>query len=281
MLGRKVAFGALWLVGSRIATKAMNLVAMLVVARLLTPADFGLVALAATVWLILDAITDLSLSEALIRMPAPPKAAYDTALTMNALRGLVLSAIMLAMAVPFAEIYGDPRLIDLLLVLAICPLFKGLVSPRMADLARALRLKLVFTLEVGAKAASFVASIGFAVATQSYWALIAGLVAAPAVNFAVSYVLAPYRPGVSLAYWREILRFSGWLALSQAIVTLNAHVDRFFVGGHLGQADLGQYTVGTELAMLPTQGPVLPSPERSMSASPSLPTIWTSFARPS
>ncbi len=258
MLGRKVAFGALWLVGSRIATKAMNLIAMLVVARLLTPADFGLVALAATVWLILDAITDLSLSEALIRMRAPPKSAYDTALTMNALRGLSLSAIMLAMALPFAELYGDPRLTELLLALAVCPVFKGLVSPRMADLARALRLKLVFALEVSAKAASFVASIAFAIATQSYWALIAGLIAAPTINCLVSYILAPYRPGISLSHWREIIRFSGWLALSQAIVTLNAHADRFFVGGHLGQADLGQYTVGTELATLPTQGPVLP-----------------------
>ena len=258
MLGRKVAFGALWLIGSRVATKAMNLIAMLVVARLLTPADFGLVALAATVWLILDAITDLSLSEALVRMPAPPKSAYDTALTMNAMRGLLLSALLLGMAVPFAELYGDPRLTDLLLALAICPVFKGLVSPRMADLARALRLKMVFALEVSAKSASFVASIGFAIATQSYWALIAGLIAAPAINFAVSYILAPYRPGISLSHWREIFAFSSWLTLSQAIVTMNAQADRFFVGGHLGPADLGQYAVGTELATLPTQGPVLP-----------------------
>jgi O-antigen/teichoic acid export membrane protein len=258
MLGRKVALGALWLVGARLAAKGMDLLAMLIVARILTPEDFGLVALAATVLVILYTVSDLSLANALIRMHDPDKHAYDTAFTLNLMRGLVLAGCLVGLAWPMAALYADPRLVDLMLVLALVPLFRAMLSPRMAHLARGLMFRQAFVLEASGKAAAFVASVGVAMATGSYWALIAGLVAAPALSSAISYLLAPYRPAFSLVHWRAIFAFSGWLTASHVVNTLNWHADRFFIGGHLGTAALGQYTVGSELASLPTNAPMLP-----------------------
>lgn len=258
MLARKVASGAIWLVGARLATRTLDLISLLIVARLLVPADFGLFALAATLLLVMNAVTDLSLANAILQMLEPPDAVYDTAFTLNAMRGLVVSAALACAAGPFADLYGDPRLQPIVLALAVVPLLKGLASPRMAFLQRKLVFRPSFYLEAAGKLAAFAASIAVALVTQSYWALVAGMIAAPAISTLLSYRLAPYRPAFGLTDWKPIFAFSGWLTLSNGVNTLNWQADRFFIGGQLGAGILGQYTVGSELASLPTTAPVQP-----------------------
>jgi lipopolysaccharide exporter len=258
MLAKKVATGALWLVGARLATKALDLVSLLIVARLLVPADFGLFALAATVLLVLNAVTDLSLLYAIVQMREPPDAVYDTAFTLSAARGLVLCGALVSVAWPFAELYGDPRLASIILALAAVPLLRGLASPRLAFLQRQMEFRPSFYLEAAGKAAAFVASITAAVLTRNYWALVAGMIAAPIISTLLSYRLAPYRPTFALSDWKPIFAFSGWLSLSNVVNTLNWQADRLFIGGQLGTAALGHYTVGSELATLPTNAPIMP-----------------------
>ena len=258
MLARKIAAGAIWLVASKLATRFLDLVAMLIVARLLLPAEFGLFALAVSVLLVLNAVTDLSLSNAIIQMKDPPDSVYDTAFTLNVLRGFAVAAALAAIAIPFASLYGDARLQAIILALATVPVLKSLVSPRMAHLQRQLSFKPQFYLEAAGKIAAFVASILVAYLTRSYWALVAGMIATPAISSMISYQFAPYRPRFGLHEWKPIFGFSGWLTLSNAVNTLNWQADRFFIGAKLGTATLGQYTVGSELASLPTNAPILP-----------------------
>lgn len=258
MLGRKVALGAAWLVGARLISRGLDAVAMLVMARILTPADFGLVALATAVFFILLTVSDLSLSNALIQMRDPQDKAYDTAFTLNVARGVLLFAIMVAVAVPYANVYEDARLVPLLMVLGVAPFVQGFLSPRMAHLARELQFQPMVIREVSARFAGFVLSIGVAYATESYWALVVGRLLAPVVMVATSYRLAPYRPSFSLSHWRDLMGFSTWLTLSQALNSLNFQMDRFLIGGTLGKPTLGQYALGGELAALPTQAPLQP-----------------------
>ncbi len=258
MLAKRIAVGALWLVGARLATKSLDLIAMLVIARILVPADFGLFALAATVLLVTEAVTDFSLANAIVQMREPPDDVYDTAFTLNTARGLVLSGVLLSVAWPFATLYDDARLAPIITVLAAVPILRGLASPRMAFLQRQLQFRPAFQLEAAGKVGAFVASVVAALLTRSYWAFVAGMIAAPAVSALLSYWLAPYRPKFGLSHWRPIFAFSGWLTLSNAINTLNWQADRLFIGGQFGNDTLGQYTVGSELASLPTNAPVHP-----------------------
>ena len=258
MLASKVASGALWMVAARLTAKMLDLVAMLIVARLLVPADFGLFALAAGVVLVLNAATDLSVGNAIIQMRDPQKRAYDTAFTLNVIRGITLAVGIAAAAYPFAAVYGDPRLRGILFALTAIPLARGLISPRMAHLQRELRFRPMFYLEAGGKLAAFLASVTVALATHSYWALVAGMIAAPAISTVISYRFAPYRPALGLGNWRQILAFSGWISLSNAVNMLNWQADRFLIGGRLGTGVLGQYAVGSELASLPTNAPIMP-----------------------
>src|ERR1700754_25900 len=85
----KTAGGAGWTIGWRAATRALGFLSTLVLARLLVPADFGLVALAMSVARAIDIVADLGVQDALIRITAPTRRTYDTAFTINVIRGFI------------------------------------------------------------------------------------------------------------------------------------------------------------------------------------------------
>lgn len=257
-LTKNVTFGAVWLVCAKLLTRFLDLFSMLILARLLLPADFGLVALASTVTTILNAVTDLSLANALIQMKDPQKSAFDTAFTLSLLRGVLLTVGLMTLAYPFSVYYGDQRLFHISIALGVTPFLVGLASPVMMQFQRELRYQPAFYLDVIAKISGVIVAVTTALLTQSYWAIVAGLVTSPFITMICSYLLAPYRPALRLTEWKEIFAFSSWLSLANLVNTLNWQSDRFFIGRMLGTSMLGQYTVGSELAALPTNAPLMP-----------------------
>jgi O-antigen/teichoic acid export membrane protein len=92
----------------------------------------------------------------------------------------------------------------------------------------------------------------------TYAALVAGILTSALAGTALSFVLHSYRPFFSLARWREVLRFSRWLLLSNVLLALYRRVDGFFIGKLLGAAPLGVYTVAFEISAMPSELLVLP-----------------------
>ena len=115
----QTAGGAGWTIGWRAATRALGFISTLVLARVLVPADFGIVALAISFSRAVDILADLGLEDAIIRATAPTRAFYDTAFTVNVLRGLSTAVIISAAALPFATFFDDPRLTYVVLALPV------------------------------------------------------------------------------------------------------------------------------------------------------------------
>ena len=109
--------GSAWMSASRAIVNVLSLLSTIVLARLLVPDDFGLVSLAMTFLMIVTSVTELSLSMALVRHEAPTPAHFDTAWTLNALRGLLVGALFAAGGWPVAAIYGDDRLVSVMAML--------------------------------------------------------------------------------------------------------------------------------------------------------------------
>src|SRR6266446_2754021 len=116
---RRTTVGATIMIASRLAARCIDLAALAVLGRLLSPADFGLVAIAMSVMMIVEAITELPVGQAIVRLSVVTKAHYDTAFTICFLRGAGVALILFALSWPLAQIYGDDRLIGLVCALAI------------------------------------------------------------------------------------------------------------------------------------------------------------------
>jgi len=250
--------GSAWLSAARAVVNGLSLLSTIVLARLLSPGDFGLVALATTLLAIMTSITDLSLSSALVRHEAPTRTHFDAAWTLNALRGLLLGALFAAAGVPAAKLYGDPRLIGIMAVIGFSLLLSGLTNPRSIMLQRDLIFWQEFVLNVAQKLVGVLVSIALAWLYRSYWALVLGILAMEATNVIVSYTILPFRPRVCFQHVKELLSFSVWLTAGQIVDTLNWRFDQLIIGKGLSVATLGHYTVGSNIAQMPTRETTAP-----------------------
>jgi O-antigen/teichoic acid export membrane protein len=117
--------GAFLVTASRLVANLISLGGMVVLARLLTPGDFGLVALATTILAIMSTLTNVSLSAALIQQREITQDHLDTAFTLNSLRGLFVAVVACAAAAPLAYFAKEPRLVLLVTVLSPTLILEG------------------------------------------------------------------------------------------------------------------------------------------------------------
>ena len=250
--------GAVWIAATRISVNLIGLASTLLLARLLIPADFGLVAIATTITSVISSLTELSLASALVHHPDPKDSHYNGAFTLNLARAVVISLLILLLAIPISRIYHDPRLIGIMVAISSVTALGGLANPKMILFAR----NLVFWQDGVLNVSQRVVGFGFAAVVaycyRSYWALIISMLATQIAAVAVSYILVPHRPRLRLAGVRELLSFSVWLSLGQAVNTLNWKFDHLVIGYFLGKSPLGFYTIGDNLAVLPTREATTP-----------------------
>lgn len=250
--------GATWIAAGRGLISVIGFVSALLLARLLVPADFGLVAISTSITAIIAAVTELSLAQALIQKNDPDEADYHTVFTLNLLRAIGLAVLIAGSAFAVADIYGDGRLVAIMLVIAGSTLLSGLVNPKMVVFQRSLVFKQDFILTVSQKLAGLLVAIPVALFYRSYWALVAGGVATQLCAVVASYGLIAYRPQLTIARWRGLMSFSIWLTLVSAVKTVNWRIDSLVVGYAKGVGPLGLYSMGDNLAGLPTREALLP-----------------------
>lgn len=251
--------GAAWIAGTRLIVNLVGFASTILLARLLLPADFGLVAIAMTIAAVLGSITELSMTSALVHHENPENKHFDSAWTLNIARGLLLAGLMALMAHPVARLYADPRLFEIILVLAASTLIGGFNNPKLVVFTRNLVFWQEFVMGVSQKLVAFVVAIAIALIYQSYWALIIGSAASQLVSLVLSYALLPYRPRLRLDGSRSLLAFSVWLALGRIVNTVAWKSDQLLIGYLFGTKALGFYNFGDNLAGLPTReatGPV-------------------------
>lgn len=258
MVGGKLLKGVTWLAMARLMLNALNSAAIFVLARLLVPADFGLVAIATSIMTVATAITDLSLGSALVQRKDVSDADFHSVFTIGAARSALIFMGIAIAAIPLASIYNEPRLVPVLFVTAAVSALPGLASPRMALLQRDLVFWQEFAVQTTRSLLVFTVSVGCALVFRSYWALVAGNLAGAVGTLILSYVIAPYRPSFTLSKARELFGFSVWLSLGNAVNALNWRMDQLALGYLVGKAPLGLYTVADNISALPVRETTVP-----------------------
>lgn len=254
----RTARGAGWVIGWRMANRLVGLVNTLVLARLLVPADFGLVALATTFSAAIDTLSNVGVEGALIRAPRPSRQLFDTGFTLNLLRAAVTALIIAASALPITRFYGDPRLAPLLFLLAAGAFVDGFENVGIIAFRRDLTFHKEFQLRVAPRLLGVAVTITAALIWRSYWALMAGIMVGRVALLVQGYVMHPFRPRLGLGAWREIAGYSFWTWLIGLVGTVHDRGVNLAIGRVLGAAGVGIFMIGGEMASLPTSEMVLP-----------------------
>lgn len=252
-LSRKTAKAGIWTIGAKVIAKGVDFVALLFLARFLSPTDFGVVAMAMTVVYVVEAVFELPLASALVRIPDPTERMYDTALTLSTLRGLLVGLLLIVCAWPLSRVYDEPRLIPLVLVLALAPIQRGLMSPKMTVFARQMDFRRQAGLDVMSKCIAATAAILVAALTHSYWSIALATILTPAVLMVGSYWLAPMQVRFTLKDWPMFSDMVSWNLVSQLVTAVNFQSGRLVLPRFIGPHPFGNYAMASDLSNVPFQ----------------------------
>lgn len=233
--------------------RLIGLVSVLVLARLLTPKDFGILALAMSVLAVVDIFSALGLRQALLRISNPERAHYDTAWTIQLLVLSVLAALLIAIGPLAARFYDEPVLGTLIPLLAFCFVIDGLANIAVVDFERHLDFGRDLRMRVSVRLTSFVVTLSAALILQNYWALVIGTVMQSVLNAAASYLFHPFRPRFSLAKREELLGVSLWMFLASASQTIHSQIEKIVVGRIASRNVVGLYSVSRDLSSIFTE----------------------------
>ena len=252
--GRTVRGGAVTL-SAQAVKFVLQLGSTAILARLLTPADFGLVAMVAAFTGFVSLFKDLGLSMATVQRTEVTHEQVSTLFWINVALSVLLMGIAAALAPAVAWFYGEPKLTWIMLAVAGTFIFGGLSAQHTALLRRQMRFMALATIEISSIAAGIVVAILMAWRGFGYWSLVAMGAGSAASTMAGCWVLSGWRPGMPRRHSRvmPMLKFGGNLTGFSVLNHANRNLDNVVIGWGLGAGPLGIYSKAYALLLLPIQ----------------------------
>lgn len=252
-LKHKVVRGSIAKIISQIAYLALRLGSLVILARLLDPKDFGLVAMVTGFTGIFSIIKDAGLSMATVQRDTLSHEQMSTLFWINAMLGLALAFLIIAIAPLIVAFYSEPRLFWVAMALAADFFFIGITAQHSALLQRQMRFGAIsviefFTQFTGSAVAIFLAAYGY-----GYWALVAQVVTLPVISTIGTWAVARWIPGMPRRKIgiRSMLLFGGTITLNNFIVYIAFNFEKILMGRFWGAEALGMYGKAFQLINLP------------------------------
>ena len=244
--------GAVWTIGMRWSMRAIGFVNVLILARLLTPSDFGIVAMATIVSGFASSFAEFGAQQLLIRQRDVTRSDIDSAWTVHILQGLLVASIIFFSAPYIAVFFKDERLIPVAYWMAVSAIILGFRNIGLTLARKEMDFALDFRAQVYTKIIGFFLTLTLVLVLRDYWALVYGQMATAVVTVLISYLIHPYRPKISFEKLRNYLIFSLSIIPLRIATFGNKKVPLIFVGNIADVAQVGIFNVSNDLAKMMT-----------------------------
>lgn len=245
-----VAGGASITLAWRLVDRLVSLVSTPVLARLLTPEDFGLIAMASLAAGIVAVFFDLGVNAALIQQRNPEPEHYDAAWSLRLMQACLVGAFVFAISWPAASYFNDQRLVTVIQVVSVTTALAGLENIGIVLFQKHFDFRREFRYFLIRRLLTFSITMSLALAIHSYWAVIFGALTGQIVSILLSYRMQAFRPRFNLGRLRDILAFSQWVLVRGVGGYVSGSLPAFVLGRTSGAAQLGAYSAAGELASL-------------------------------
>lgn len=257
-LRRRAISSGSWNLGALVTSQAIRLGGNLIMARLLVPEMFGVMAIATTVMVVLALLSDMGLRQNIIQSKRGNDPVFlNTAWTVQILRGFALFALTLLVAAlawyaqvislwPVDSTYAAPDLPLVLALTGFSAVISGFQSTKLALAFRSFQQRRVVLAELVAQIIGLLVMLGIGYFVRSIWSLVAAGLVAAMVSTALSHFW--FRGPSNRLQWdrsalQELIAFGRWVLLSSSIGVLAAHGDRIWFGGNMSVSELGIYSI--------------------------------------
>jgi len=250
----RVVSGLRWQATAKLCSQLISWGVTIFVIRLLTPADYGLMAMTMVLIGLSTLVAEMGLGAALVRSPEVTLAQQRSVFGLTILVNAGLYLLLLALAPVSVAVFDEPRLLALTAVMGLqLPLAALCVVPE-SMARRELRFKALSLIELVQQTGAALTTLACAWAGWGVWALVAGHVASTAFKaLALLLSMGTVRPSFVLRGQGQLAAFGGSLTTNRVIWYFTSQADIFIAGRLLGQQALGLYAVAVQLATMPMQ----------------------------
>jgi PST family polysaccharide transporter len=252
-LGDAAARGASITLLAQLYKTVLQLAATMLLARMLAPDDFGLIAMVLSVIGISEIFRDFGLSSAAIQAKSVSKAERTNLFWANTGLGAASAAVVALCAPLIALLYADDRVVPIVLALSFSFVLSGMVTQYTADMSRRLMFRKMAIIEMVSPTVALAAAVVLALLGAAYWALVVQQLLSLTVLLVLSVIAARWLPGlprrdVSI---RHFMRYGVALFGTQVIAYLTKNIDNIAIGVAWGPTALGFYDRAYQLLMAP------------------------------
>lgn len=243
-----------WVTGINVGDRLLQLLKVVILARLLSPKAFGLLGIALVTITALRQFSNLGFDEALIQHEEDIVDAYlNTAWVIKIVRGGMIAIVAFLAAPSLAELFGEPQAEPLIQLLGFSPLVLGIQNPAIMYFQKNLNFHREFIYQVGARLIDLFVATTIAIVSHSVWALPAGILSMNLMKVALSYGIHEYRPRIefNLDRGREMFSFGKWMFVSSIFVFLTGQGDDAFIGWYFTATTLGFYQIAYRISNAP------------------------------
>jgi len=249
----KVTGGLFWSVGMRWSSKIISVLSIIILARLLAPEDYGLVALSLVVIGLVQIFFEFGVEMSILRSDKATTNMFDTAWTLRLIQSSCVALILPLLAPVAADFYQDERVSDVFYMCAVGIFVKGFENIGVIKFRKELDFKKDYYFNVTARLLGAIVTVVLAFYFKSYRALVLGAVFQHFISVVLSYVVIDYRPKVTLSEFRGIWSVSKWMLVKNFSDYIGRSSDYLIIGKYVPIAELGHYRWAHELASLASQ----------------------------
>lgn len=241
------------MIGGHVGQQGIRFGSNLILARLLAPEAFGLMAIVTAVLIGINMFSDMGLGPSVIQSKRGDDPDFlNTAWTLQIIRGFGLWLCMCILTWPISMFYGEPALLWLIPIVGLSAIGSGFGSMSLLTLRRHVDIRPLIMRDIGASVASLVVMVTLAYFTRSVWALVVGALVR-ATTLSISSYFLPSQVKHRLVWnkdcAREMFRFGRWIFISTALTFVQQQGDKLILGKFLGDMGLlGVYSIAAMLS---------------------------------
>jgi len=265
-LALKIVHSSFLLIALKFCERLIGLVSLLILARLLIPSDFSIIALTAIVVYFFDILANAGSEQYIIQKKEVTDDDLNTAWTIDIILKSALCAVLILLSGYISDYFEQPKLQLALCVSSFLLIINALKNPGLLLLKQSLNYKKIFRLSIIQKVISFIFVVAIAYQYRSFWALIIGDLISSFIYTIGSYYVNSYRPVLSLKRKEDQWVFSKWLLVKSIIGYIRAQIDTLIVSKIFPGAPTGQYYMTRNIAMLPCHNILSPAIEPLLAA---------------
>lgn len=249
----KALKGISWMALLQLLSRLVSIVKIAIIARILTPLDFGLFGMVILVVGISEIFSDFGIQPFLIQYKRDLKDYANSIWSLQIIRGIILLAFILLISIPASLFFKQSSLLFLISLASLNPLIKGFENVYVVNFQKELYFNKEFVYKLIIVTSDFIVSVVLTLITHSVTALIIGMLSSSFIAVLYSWLALKEKPAFKFDFRKikEILRYGKWFSLNSTLYYFTLQLDSLVVGRSLGALSLGFYQIAQKFSFIP------------------------------